>query len=162
MSVPEMSIVDVPASERSQLEWILEQSFEGWYLRHSLGKLKDIETVRAAQLSGRRVGLVMVRNVEPEVGYVYYIAVARENRRRGVARLLLEDAVDRFQKAGVKEVFASAETDNIPSEKLFESEGFTRTNFGEVSKKYGRLHSMDMYMKMLVVPGEVLLHKEIA
>ena len=127
-----------------------------------MGKLKDIETVRAAQLSGIRVGLVMVRNVEPGVGYVYYIAVARESRRRGVARLLLEDAIDRFQKAGVKEVFASAETENIPSEKLFESEGFTRTNFGEVSKKYGRLHSMDMYMKMLVVPGEVLLHKEIA
>ena len=104
----------------------------------------------------------MVRNVEPRVGYVYYIAVARESRRRGVARLLLEDAIDRFQKPGLKEVFASAETENIPSEKLFESEGFTRTNFGEVSKKYGRLHSMDMYMKMLVVPGEVLLHKEIA
>jgi len=144
------------------LEWILEESFEGWYLRHSLGKLKDIEIVRVAQLSGKGVGLVMVKNVEPEVGYVYYIAVARENRRRGVARFLLEDAIDRFQKAGVKEVFASAETDNIPSETLFESEGFTRTNFGEVSKKYGRLRSLDMYMKMLVVPGEVLLHKEFA
>ena len=144
------------------MEWILEESFEGWYLRHSLGKLKDIEIVRVAQLSGKSVGLVMVKNVEPEVGYVYYIAVARENRRRGVARFLLEDAIDRFQKAGVKEVFASAETDNIPSETLFESEGFTRTNFGEVSKKYGRLRSLDMYMKMLVVPGEVLLHKEFA
>lgn len=144
------------------MEWILEESFEGWYLRHSLGKLKDIEIVRVAQLSGKGVGLVMVKNVEPEVGYVYYIAVARENRRRGVARFLLEDAIDRFQKAGVKEVFASAETDNIPSETLFESEGFTRTNFGEVSKKYGRLRSLDMYMKMLVVPGEVLLHKEFA
>jgi len=157
-----MTIVEVPAAGRSQLEWILEESFEGWYLRHSLGKLKDIEIVRVAQLSGKGVGLVMVKNVEPEVGYVYYIAVARENRRRGVARFLLEDAIDRFQKAGVKEVFASAETDNIPSETLFESEGFTRTNFGEVSKKYGRLRSLDMYMKMLVVPGEVLLHKEFA
>jgi ribosomal protein S18 acetylase RimI-like enzyme len=104
----------------------------------------------------------MVKNVETEVGYVYYVAVARENRRRGLARFLLEDAIGQFQRAGVKEVFASVETDNIPSEKLFESEGFTPTNFGEVSKKYGRLRSIDMYMRMLVVPGEVLLHKEIA
>jgi ribosomal protein S18 acetylase RimI-like enzyme len=160
--VPERAtIVDIPAGERPQLEWILEESFEGWYLRHSLGKLRDVEVVRAAQLSGKNVGLVMLKNIGKEVGYVYYLAVAREHRRTGVARMLLEDSLDRFRAAGMKDVFASAETDNLPSERLFASEGFTRTNFGEVSKRFGGLHAVDMYRRMLVVPGEVLLHKEL-
>ena len=155
------AIVDVPMGERSQLEAVLEESFEGWYLRHSRGTLQDVEVVRAARLSGESVGLVMLKSLEREVGYVYYIAVARAQRRTGVARLLLQDSLGRFRDVGVKEVFAGVETDNVPSEKLFESEGFARTNFGEVAKRYGRFHALDMYMKMLVVPGEILLHKEL-
>ena len=154
-------IIEVPVDERSELGGILEESFEGWYLRHSLGTLKDVEVVRAAQLSGQNVGLIMLKTVEKEVGYVYYIAVARAHRRKGVARFLLQDSLNRFESTGMKEVFAGVETDNLPSEKLFKSEGFTRTNFGEVAKNYGRFHALDMYRKMLVVPGEVLLHKEL-
>lgn len=147
--------------ERRKLDGILQESFEGWYLRHSLGTLMDVETVRAAVLSGEPVGLIMLKNLEDGVGYVYYIAVTRAHRRTGVARLLLADSLNRFRTAGVKEVFASAETDNLPSEKLFESEGFSRTSYGEVSRRYGMLHTLDMYRKMLVVPGEVLLHREL-
>ena len=120
-----------------------------------------MEVVRAAELSGERVGLVMLKTLEEHVGYVYYIAVARAHRRKGVARFLLDDSLERFRSAGVREVFAGVETDNLPSEKLFESAGFSRTGFGEVSRRYGRLHTVDMYRKMLVVPGEVLLHKEL-
>ena len=126
-----------------------------------MGTLKDVEVVRAARLSGQSVGLVMLKTIEKEVGYVYYIAVARAHRRMGVARLLLRDSLNRFKSGGAKEVFAGVETDNLPSEKLFESEGFTRTNFGEVAKNYGRFHALDMYRKMLVVPGELLLHREL-
>jgi len=31
----DVMIIDVPAKERAGLEWILEESFEGWYLLHS-------------------------------------------------------------------------------------------------------------------------------
>jgi len=154
-------VSDVTIVERPKLDGILEESFEGWYLRHSLGTLRDVEMVRAAVISGQSVGLVMLKTLEAGVGYVYYIAVAKANRRTGVARLLLRDSLNRFKDAGVTEVFAGVETDNLPSEKLFESEGFSRTNFGDVSKTYGRFHALDMYRKMLVVPGEVLLHKEL-
>jgi ribosomal protein S18 acetylase RimI-like enzyme len=154
-------VVDVPVADRSHLEWILEESFEGWYLRHSLGTLREVETVRAAVVSGQQTGLVMVKTLKEGVGYVYYIAVARARRRTGVARLLLQDSLNRFREAGVKEVFAGVEADNLPSERLFESEGFVRTNFGEVSKKHGKFRALDLYRKMLVVPGEVLLQKEL-
>ena len=66
-----------------------------------------------------------------------------------------------FEAAGVKEVFASLEEDNEPSGALFASEGFTRTSFGEVSKKYGGMRMLNMYRIMTVVPGEVLPHKTI-
>src|SRR4029077_3319221 len=109
-------IVDVPVGKRADLEWILDESFEGWYLRHSKGTLRNVEVVRAATLSGKPVGLVMLKTIESNVGYVYYIAVARADRKKGIAKLLLEDALRHFETAGLKEAFASVEEDNEPSE----------------------------------------------
>jgi ribosomal protein S18 acetylase RimI-like enzyme len=160
MSDQAVAIVDVPRWERPDLEWILEESFEGWYLMHSKRTLRDIDVVRAATSSGNRIGLVMLKTLElGTVGYVYYIAVAKAQRKKGIGKMLLEDSLQHFKPAGVKEVFASVEHHNEPSEALFASEGFTRTNFGKVSKKYGNLRTLNMYREMLVVPGEVLLHK---
>lgn len=162
MTAPDkVVILDVPSGERAALDWILEESFEGWYLRHSKGTLREIETVRAALLSGKPIGLVMLRKIDGSVGYVFYIAVARAERKKGIAKLLLNDALQHFKASGVKEVFASVERNNEPSEALFASEGFTRTSFGEVSREYGSLHSLNMYRVMVVVPGEVLLRKVI-
>ena len=157
-----IKIVDVPPAQRSSLKWILDESFEGWYLRHSTRTLREIEIVRAAISSGKTVGLTMLKSIEGKVGYVFYIAVARANRKQGIGRLLVEDALVLFRTAGLMEVFASVEEDNEPSEKLFASEGFARTSFGEVSKNYGHLHTLNMYRTMWVVPGEVLLRKTIA
>ena len=153
--------MDVPIGERPALERILDESFEGWYLRHSKGTLRDVEAVRAAMLSRLPAGLVMVKTLEPRVGYVYYIAVTSAYRRMGIARLLLEDTLNRFKESGVEEVFAGVEEGNGPSEGLFTTQGFKRTNFGEVSRKYGRLHALNMYRMMVVVPGEILLRKAI-
>ena len=166
-SVPSMMedtvvLVDVPPSARAGLDWILEESFEGWYLMHSRRTLKDVETVRSANLSGKPVGLVMLKMLEGNAGYVYYIAVAKSQRKKGIGKLLLEDSLKRFKESGAKEVFASVEKDNDPSEALFASEGFAKTSFSEVSKKHGSLHTLNMYRVMTVVPGEILLHKTLA
>jgi ribosomal protein S18 acetylase RimI-like enzyme len=163
-SVPSMiedkvELDDVPPSARAGLDWILEESFEGWYLMHSRRTLKDVEIVRSANVSGKPIGLVMLKMLEGNAGYVYYIAVARAARKRGIGKLLLEDSLKRFKESGAKEVFASVEKDNAPSEALFASEGFTKTSFSEVSKKHGSLHTLNMYRVMTVVPGEILLHK---
>jgi ribosomal protein S18 acetylase RimI-like enzyme len=157
----DIAIVDVPLGQRAGLRWILEESFEGWYLRHSLGTLKKIELVRAAVLAGEPVGLTMLKTLEDRSGYVFYIAVAKARRRKGIAKLLLEDALRIFKSSRLKEVFASVETDNEPSETLFTSEGFKQTSFGEVSKNHGHLRTLNMYREMLVVPGEVLLRRPI-
>lgn len=155
----EISIVDVPEEKRSELEWILGESFEGWYLMHSMRTLHHIEIVRAAMSSGKPVALVMLKILDGSIGYVYYIAVAKSQRQKGVGKLLLEDSLRIFKDNGLKEVFASVEHENIPSERLFAAEGFVPTSFGEVSKNYGSVHTVNMYRIMTVVPGEILLHK---
>jgi ribosomal protein S18 acetylase RimI-like enzyme len=155
-------IIDVPAGKRAGLEWILEESFEGWYLMHSKRTLRDIELVRAAMASDRPVGLVMLKTLEENVGYVYYIAVAEADRKKGIGKMLLDDSLRIFRTSSVKEVFASVEKNNEPSEALFASEGFTKTSFSEVSKRHGSLHTVNMYRAMTVVPGEILLRKALA
>lgn len=156
-----IEITDVPAEKRAGLDWILEESFEGWYLWHSKKTLRDVELVRTAMSSGKPVGLVMLKTLEGTVGYVYYIAVARASRNKGVGKLLVDDAVRLFRASNVTEVFASVEKNNEPSEALFASEGFTKTSFSEVSKRHGSLHTVNMYRAMTVVPGEILLRKPI-
>jgi ribosomal protein S18 acetylase RimI-like enzyme len=157
-----MEIVDVPFTERAGLERILEESFEGWYLRHSKGTLRSVEIVRVAVLSGAPVGLVMLKTLEADIGYVFYIAVDKAHRRMGVARSLLSDSLQRFKAADVEEVFAGIEVDNEASEGLFMGEGFVQTSFAEVSRKHGSLRALNMYRLMRIVPGEILLCKSIA
>ena len=158
----EVVVVDVPPGERGALEKILEESFEGWYLRHARGKLQQLEVVRAAMASGSPVGLVMLKKLEARVGYIYYIAVAKVHRKMGIARLLLQDSLGSFLNDGVEEVYAGVEMGNVPSEGLFSSEGFTQTSFGEVSKRFGTIRAINMYRMMVIVPGEALMRKRIS
>ncbi|HYC26713.1 MAG TPA: GNAT family N-acetyltransferase [Nitrososphaerales archaeon] len=156
-----VEVAEVPLTKRESLDSILQESFEGWYLRHSMKTLQEVETVKAAYASGTPVGLIMLKTLDAKVGYVYYVAVRRESRQTGVGSLLLADALKQFTSSGITEVFASVEHDNVPSEKLFESHGFTRTSFSEVSGRHGPLHALNMYRMMVVVPGEVLLHRSL-
>ena len=158
----EIQIVDTPNEQRDTLDRILEESFEGWYLRHARKILHEIETVRVALSEGTPVGLVMLKTLGAGLGYVFYVAVDRAHRKQGIGRLLLDDALRIFRENMTNEVFASVEHDNVPSERLFAREGFTQTSFAQVSSKYGPLHAINMYRIMVVVPGEVLLHKLLA
>jgi len=119
--------------------------------------LAEIEVTRAAVASDNPVGLVMLRTLYGVVGYVYYIAVAKEFRRQRVAARLLDNSLEYFSGLGLKESYASIEEDNQESAGLFFSRGFSRTSYSEVSSKYGPLRALNMYRKMLVVPGEILL-----
>ena len=154
-----VEITDVPPDARASLEPILEESFEGWYLRHSKRVLHDVETVRVATYSAAPVGLIMLKTLEEGVGYIFYVAVAVAHRKAGVAGQLVRDALSIFKEAGAVEVFASVEGDNLPSEALFASEGFTRTKLTEVSGRHGLLNALNMYRMMVVVPGEILLRR---
>lgn len=155
----DMRIVEVPIEDRASLEHLLAESFEGWYLSHSKKTLMSIDVVREAVVDERPVGLVMLKTFEGTIGYVYYIAVAKDHRRRKVATRLLDHSLDYFSGLGMREAYASIEGDNVGSAGLFTSRGFVRTSYREVAGKYGGLRALNLFRKMLVVPGETLLCK---
>lgn len=111
------------------------------------------------EVDGVPAGLCMLKVLEKEIGYVYYIAVARDYRKRGIGGALLDDALHCFRGLEVMEVYASME--NEDAARLFGSKGFTRTDFGRVSDRYGFLHALSLYKSMLAVPGEVLMHLDL-
>lgn len=156
----EVSIAEVEDSERVSLEKILEESFTGIYLRHAKRTLSDVETVRVLRVGGESVGLAMLKLLMKEAGYIYYIAVVPSSRGKGLATKLLLDALDYFARQGATEVYASVGEDNEESKALFLGRGFRRTDFGQVSKKYGALRALAMYRGMWVVPGEMLLVRD--
>lgn len=163
MTRPEFEIVDVPKGGRERLLPILEESFEGLYLWHARRTLQSIEVVRAARTAegGEDSGLAMLKTLDEGAGYVYYVAVPPRFRRQGIGGKLLDDAISRFAKVGVRDVYASVEEDNIESKTLFGSRGFDRVKDSEMTARYGRIRSLLMYREMMVVPGEELLVKRI-
>jgi ribosomal protein S18 acetylase RimI-like enzyme len=152
-----VEVSDVPPGRRDALKGILEDSFEGWYLRHSLGTLESIEAVKAATLGGQFAGLAMLKMLDSESGYVFYIAVSKQERRKGVGGRLLDESLAYLGGRGATRVFASVEEDNAESKALFRSRGFDHTDFGEMSNLYGFAGALNKYRVMRVVPGEELL-----
>ncbi len=159
MAGTELSVSDALPEEEGRLESILGESFDGWYLRHSRKTLREVEKVRVLRSEGTVVGLAMLKNLDDGVGYVYYLAVARAHRKKGFGGKLLDDALAFFASTGVTAVYASVE--NEEAMRLFESKGFRRTDFGEVSTRYGVFRAVSMYRSMLAVPGEVLLRVDL-
>jgi ribosomal protein S18 acetylase RimI-like enzyme len=157
----EFRIVDVAREERDSLERLLEESFTGLYLWHSKKTLKEIEFVRAATIDQLPVGLVMLKMMNESCGYVYYIAVSKEQRRMKIGGRLLDDSLDYLSKLGAREAYASVSEDNAESEALFGSRNFRPIGYNDLASKYGKLHALKMYKQMLVVPGEILLCAEI-
>lgn len=149
-------------AERELLYPILDSGFEGWYLSHSKRTLREIEKVFAARLGNVNVGVVMLKRIDPKIGYVYYIAVSSEYRGRKIGSGLLEYSLSYFSDLGADVVFASLTVEHGGESKaLFESHGFVETNFSQVTKRYGKLHALNMYRKMLVVSGELVVYKDL-
>ena len=149
-------------AEREALDPILDTSFEGWYLRHAKRTLREIETVFAARSGDVDAGLSMLKKLDSKTGYVYYLAVLPEYRGKKIGGRLLDSSLFYFFEHGVNVVFASLMQEHNEANFLFKSRGFSQTSFGEVAKKYGKLHAINMYRKMVVVTGEVVAFKELS
>lgn len=136
---------------------VLAESFTGMYLWHAMRTLSRTKDVLCAFGPTGIAGASILKKLG-EFGYVYYIAVKRAYRNRGIGALLLDRAIDFFQWS--RGVFASVEEDNIPSLRLFESRGFQRVGFSWLQSKVGLARAVKLYQEMTVVPGEVVLYLE--
>ncbi len=152
----------MPKGDRAGLLPILSESFQGMYLWHARHTLKSVEVVLAARTAqGELAGLIMLKMLAEGPGYVYYVAVPPRFRRQGIGGILLDEAISRFSRAGLREVYAGVEEDNVESRALFGSRGFERLQTSEMAGRYGRVRSLLMYREMMLVPGEQLLCKRL-
>jgi ribosomal protein S18 acetylase RimI-like enzyme len=152
-----ISVVDLLGERRELVVPILIDSFVGIYRWHAKRTLRRISVVRGAVVDGSMVGVSMLEDLAPGVGYVYYIAVRRDHRMLKVGSFLLDDALDRFRSRKAEIVYAACEEDNAASLALFRSRGFRVIGRDEQGYREGGLGAWGLRSKMMVVHGEVLL-----
>ena len=78
-----VTLVDLPKDGRERAVPVLIDSFVGIYRWHAKRTLREVQVVRGAEIGGALAGIAMLERLVPDVGYVYYIAVASAHRRRG-------------------------------------------------------------------------------
>lgn len=94
----------------------------------SAASLRDLLTSSSAfgfvaEDAGEVVGYGLGRTVVDE-GEVLNLAVAPTHRRRGIARALLAQVLDRFDTHPVLEVFLEVRESNLPALQLYRRHGF--------------------------------------
>lgn len=155
--MPTLRAVDLVGESRELAIPILIDSFVGIYRWHAKRTLRRVSTVRGAMDGDRLVGVSMLEDLVPGVGYVYYVAVSRAYRKLKVGTFLLDDALERFRSQRFEIVYAAAEEDNAASKALFLSRGFRVVAREEPGYREGGLGAWGLRSKMMVVSGEVLL-----
>jgi ribosomal protein S18 acetylase RimI-like enzyme len=161
ISPPTVQLTNLDRAERERAIPVILDSFVGIYRWHAKRTLREAGEVRAAVRDEEVLAVSMLERLEPEVGYVYYLAVAAQHRREGLGALLLDDALARFSAGGVEVVYAAAEEDNAPSIALFRSRGFRVVERKELGYREGGLGAWGLRSRMRVVGGEVLLGKRL-
>ncbi len=156
-----VEIVDLPSESRDRAVPLLIDSFRGVYRWHAKRTLRTVSEVRGARVEGTLVGVAMLEALAPEVGYVYYLAVAPSFRRRGIAGRLLDDTLERFARRGATVCYAAVETDNLASMGLFRSRGFRPVGRKEVGFREGGLGAWGLRSRMRLVYGETLLGRRL-
>jgi len=155
-------LVDLVGPARERAIPVVIDSFVGIYRWHAKRTLRHVSVVRAEQVGDDVVGVSMLEHLDPEVGYVYYLAVRAAYRRQGLGRLLLDDALARFVREGIRVVYGAAEEENAGSIALFLSRGFRIVERRERGYREGGLGAWGLRSKMWLVSGEVLLGRRLA
>ena len=158
---PGIDISDLPPEEREEARPILDRSFTGWYRVHADRTLSRVPLARILRIGGAPAGVALLELLEPGVGYVYYIAVAPQERGHQLGGALLDDALVIFRRCRATEVYAAVEEENPPSLALFGSRQFREVSRAEFSRRFGRFHAAQLRYRMTLVPGEILLRAEL-
>jgi ribosomal protein S18 acetylase RimI-like enzyme len=150
-------IVELVGAAREEAVPILKESFTGYYRWHAKRILHEIELAQGGYVGAELVGVALLERLIPEVGYVSYVFVGNQHRRRGVGAALLDDALAMFRREGVIVVYAVATADNRASVRLFRSRGFRPVERRETGWREGGLGAWGLRSRMRIIQGEVLL-----
>ncbi|MGA2141883.1 MAG: GNAT family N-acetyltransferase [Brevinematales bacterium] len=121
---------------------LLEASFSriyAWFAKKSFSNLQN--SIIAEVEGGRIIAAINYRILEQDstkIGYLYYLAVQDEYRRRGIGRELGLRAISSIEKEyGPLDIFAAVEKKNTPSREMLKSLGFKPLSRAGIKKKFG-------------------------
>jgi ribosomal protein S18 acetylase RimI-like enzyme len=144
---------DFPALER-----IARASFDRVYAFFAIRGARHAWPLLVLEENGTVTGFLEGRifGARPSIGYVYFVAVDPDHRRRSAGRTLVEESLRRFRGRSVTRVFAAVPDDNEASMGLFRALGFREVPRGAMWHWY-RWRSVVVQTRMLIAPHEVLL-----
>lgn len=88
------------------------------------------EQVIIAEVDGRVAGYVLFRLTDDDEGYIWVLAVGREERGRGIGAALTTRAAKRLFADGANRVDLKTEDDNSDAIRLYRKLGFRQTTAG--------------------------------
>lgn len=77
-----------------------------------------------AREKGQFAGFITFFKKRSDLGYILFVSVHPDFRRRGYAKRFVQFAIDQFTKMGVKRVALSTRVDNNPAQAVYVSSGF--------------------------------------
>ena len=153
MPIREGAPADVDALRR-----IARAAFDRIYAFFAVRGVRGAWPFLIADVDGVPAGFLVGRwfNGRPPIGYVYFIAVDSNFRRRGIARTLVDESMRRFARRGATRVFAAVTEENDASLGLFGSLGFEKAPRRALWRWYG-WRGLSVELRMVLAPHEALL-----
>ncbi len=153
-----MNLRETRPEDRPAIERISRASFNRVYAFFSIRGSREGWPQLVAEDDGAVVAFLEGRfyKGQPPIGYVYFVAVDPDHRRRHVGRVLVEESLKRFRERAATRVFAAVPEDNEASMNLFTKLGFEEVPRGAMWRWY-RLRSITLQMNMMIAPHEILL-----
>ena len=149
-------LIDLTGDDRERAVPALKDGFVGIYRWHAKRTLRTATWVRAAVREGQVAAVSVLERLDPEVGYVYYLATAASRRREGLGARLLDDALAIFRRNGFRVAYGAVEAENEASIALFRSRGFRPVERKELGFREGGLGAWGLRSRMTLVGVEIL------
>jgi len=140
------------------LRRIARVSFDRVYAFFAVRGIRGAWPFLIADQDGVPAGFLVGRWFDgtPPIGYVYFIAVDTNFRRRGIARTLVNESLNRFARRGATRVFAAVTEENDASLGLFGSLGFEKAPRRALRRWYG-WRGLSVELRMVLAPHEALM-----
>jgi ribosomal protein S18 acetylase RimI-like enzyme len=142
------------------MEEICRLSFDGLYGYFAIRSLHSSDHILVSKDGQKVVGFAVLKSVHigkrARLGNILWLAVHPELRRKGVASGLIEASMGYFKDHGMNTVYVSVRKGNSAALCSFERKGFRRLDFHELFGLKGR-RVLEVYSKMHIVPGEIVL-----
>jgi len=143
------------------IERISRASFDRVYAFFAIHGVRRAWPLLVAEEDGSVAGFLEGKLFDghPPIGYIYYVAVDPTQRRRGIARDLIGEALAVFEHRGATRVFAAVSPENDASMAMLASLGFHEVDRQALWPWYG-WRGLWARMWMVLAPFETLLVRE--